>query len=71
MAGWNSLSCKHVETLLSSESEDDFDISGDQSDNFKSDTNDSDGRYESKSNLSGIEYDISIPLPSTEETKVN
>jgi hypothetical protein len=44
MAPWKSLTPKHVEALLNSESEDNFDISGDRSGNFNSDVTDSNSR---------------------------
>jgi hypothetical protein len=67
MAPQKSLSRKHVETLLNSESEDDFYICGDRSDNSNSDVIDS--RDESNNDTRDSECDISTP-PAQKKTKI-
>jgi hypothetical protein len=64
------LTRKHVEALLNSESEDDFDVSGDRSDNSNSKVTDNDSRDESNNNSSDSECDISTP-PTQKKQKVN
>jgi hypothetical protein len=65
-----SLSHKHVEALLSSESEDGFDINCDRSDNSNSDITDSESRNESYNDWSNSECDTTIPLAQKKQ-KVN
>jgi hypothetical protein len=65
-----SLTRKHVEALLRSESEDDFDVSGDRSENSNSDMTDSESRDESNDDSSDSKCDISTP-PVQEKQKVN
>jgi hypothetical protein len=47
MAAWKGLTHKHVAALVNSESEHNFDISDDKSDNSNGDATDSDGKDES------------------------
>jgi hypothetical protein len=60
MAPWKSLSCKHAEALLNSDSTDNSDINGDRSDNSNSDVTDSDSK--DKSNNDSSDSVICPPL---------